>query len=114
MGEYTTARIWWCAPLLRPAAAEDARPVSTVWAADQLRQTRQHHAPRLRRGTVRRERLLRRLGQSAHVPVSLVVAPAGYGKTTLLVHWLQADQRPTAWLTLEPAYDEPEQLIAAL
>ena len=100
--------------MLRRAVAEDARLVSTVWPADQLLPTRQHHAPRLRRGTVRRERLLRRLDQAAHVPVTLVVAPAGYGKTTLLVHWLQADARPTAWLTLAPADDEPERLIAAL
>jgi LuxR family maltose regulon positive regulatory protein len=83
-------------------------------AAERLPLTRHHRPPRLRRGTVRRERLLRCLGQSAHVPVALVVAPAGYGKTTLLVHWLQGDPRPLTWLTLEPADDEPERLIASL
>jgi LuxR family transcriptional regulator, maltose regulon positive regulatory protein len=84
--------------------------VSTLWAAD----TRQYRAPRLRRGTVRRERLLRRLGQSSHVPVTLLVAPAGYGKTTLLVHWLQADPRRLVWLALDPVDDAPERLIASL
>ena len=88
--------------------------MSTVWPAEQLRPARQHRVPRLRRGTVRRERVLRRLAQSAHVPVTLIVAPAGYGKTTLLVHWLQADPRPTAWLTLEAADDDHERLIASL
>jgi LuxR family transcriptional regulator, maltose regulon positive regulatory protein len=82
--------------------------------AEQLPLTRNLRAPRLRRGTVRREPLLRRLAQSTHVPVALVVAPAGYGKTTLLVHWLQADPRPLVWLTLEPADDEPERLITSL
>ena len=88
--------------------------MTALWPAEQLRPTRRHRAPRLRRGTVRRERLLRRLSQSAHVPVTLVAAPAGYGKTTLLVHWLQADPRPLAWVTIEPAYDDPERLIAEL
>jgi LuxR family transcriptional regulator, maltose regulon positive regulatory protein len=88
--------------------------ISTLSPADQLRPTRRHRAPRLRRGTVRRERLLRRLAQATHVPVALVVAPVGYGKTTLLVHWLQTDSRPVAWLTLDPGDDEPEQLIASL
>jgi LuxR family transcriptional regulator, maltose regulon positive regulatory protein len=87
---------------------------STLWPAELLRPTRRHRAPRLRRGTVRRERLLRRLGQSAHVPVALVVAPAGYGKTTLLVHWLQGDARPLTWLTIDRADDDPERLIASL
>jgi LuxR family maltose regulon positive regulatory protein len=100
--------------LLRRAVLKDAphrmSDVSTLWPAD----TRQHRAPRLRRGTVRRERLLRRLAQSTHVPVTLVVAPAGYGKTTLLVHWLQADPRPLVWLTAEPAGDDHEWLIASL
>jgi LuxR family maltose regulon positive regulatory protein len=87
---------------------------STLWPADQLRPARRHRAPRLRRGTVRRDRLLRRLAQSTHVPTTLLVAPAGYGKTTLLVHWLQADPRALTWLTLEPADDDAERLIASL
>ena len=37
---------------------------------DELHVTRHHRPPRLRRATMRRERLLRRLGQSAHVPVT--------------------------------------------
>jgi LuxR family maltose regulon positive regulatory protein len=89
--------------------------LATLWpATEQLRPTRRQRPPRLRRGTVRRERLLRALGQSAHVPFTLVVAPAGYGKTTLLVHWLQADPRPTAWLTIDSDDDDPERLIASL
>jgi LuxR family maltose regulon positive regulatory protein len=88
--------------------------IATLWPADQLRSMRRQRVPRLRRGTVRRERLLRRLGQSTHVPVTLVVAPAGYGKTTLLVHWLQADPRPLVWLTIDRADDDPERLIASL
>ena len=47
---------------------------------------RRHRRSRIREGTLRRERLLRRLAQTSHVPLTLLVAPAGYGKTTLLEH----------------------------
>jgi LuxR family transcriptional regulator, maltose regulon positive regulatory protein len=70
--------------------------------------------PRLRRGTLRRERLVRRLAQTTHVPLVLVGAPAGYGKTTLLTHWLEDDPRRVAWLTLTTADDDAEQLIASI
>ena len=53
--------------------------------------------PRLRRGTVRRDRLVRMLVQSADVPLVLVRAPAGYGKTTLLCQWSERDERPFVW-----------------
>jgi LuxR family maltose regulon positive regulatory protein len=76
--------------------------------------SRRHRAPRLRRGTVRRERLLRRLGQTLHVPLALIVAPAGYGKTTLLAHWLQSDPRPTAWIAVEAADDAADRLITSI
>ena len=58
-------------------------------------------APRLRRGTVRRDRLVRLLLQSAEVPLVLVRAPAGYGKTTILCQWAQRDGRPFVWLRPE-------------
>ena len=78
------------------------------------RRASEGHLPRLREGTLRRQRLLRRLAQTTHVPLVLIVAPAGFGKTTLLAHWLQDDPRPVAWLTLEAADDRPERLIASL
>jgi LuxR family maltose regulon positive regulatory protein len=75
---------------------------------------RRRRRPRLREGTVRRERLLRRLAQTSHVPLTLVVAPAGYGKTTLLEHWLQQDPRPVAWLTVAEADADPDHLVASI
>jgi LuxR family maltose regulon positive regulatory protein len=70
--------------------------------------------PRLRNGTLHRERLVRRLAQAADIPLVLVVAPAGYGKTTLLVHWVERDPRALAWISLEPAHDDPGRLLAAV
>ena len=69
--------------------------------------------PRLRRGTVRRDRLVRLLIQSADVPLVLVRAPAGYGKTTLLCQWSERDGRPFVWADPELAADRSVQGHAA-
>jgi LuxR family transcriptional regulator, maltose regulon positive regulatory protein len=57
--------------------------------------------PRIRRGTVRRDRLVRTLVQSTGTPLVVVRAPAGYGKTTLLGQWAERDERPFAWIAPE-------------
>lgn len=56
--------------------------------------------PQVRTHLVHRGRLLRRLDDALHSPVTLVCAPAGYGKTTLLVDWARSCSVPVAWLTL--------------
>ena len=56
-------------------------------------------APRVRRGTVRRDRLVRTLAQSSATPFVVLRAPAGYGKTTLLSQWSERDDRPFAWMS---------------
>jgi LuxR family maltose regulon positive regulatory protein len=73
-----------------------------------------HRPPPLRAGTLHRERLVRRLAQAADIPIALVVAPAGYGKTTLLAHWVQRDPRALAWITLDDGHDDPGRLLAAV
>jgi LuxR family maltose regulon positive regulatory protein len=65
----------------------------------------------MRRGTVRRDRLVRLLVQSYEIPLVLVRAPAGYGKTTLICQWAQRDPRPFAWL--EAGSFPLEQAVAA-
>ena len=99
----------------RPARVEDADGQMSDGSLLLLdRPTERRHRPRVREGTVRRERLLRRLAQTTHVPLTLLVAPAGYGKTTLLEHWLQQDPRPVAWLTVDELDDDPDRLVAAI
>ena len=44
--------------------------------------------PRLRPAVVNRPRLTRLLDRGAEPPVTLVSAPAGFGKTTVVVGWL--------------------------
>ena len=56
--------------------------------------------PFVRDGTVSKADLIARLSAST-VPFVTVVAPAGYGKTTLLAKWADADQRPFAWVALD-------------
>ena len=63
------------------------------------------YIPKLRRGQVERPRLLERLSRGAESKLTLVSAPAGFGKTTLLAEWLEgapSDGISTAWLSLDP------------
>jgi LuxR family transcriptional regulator, maltose regulon positive regulatory protein len=61
--------------------------------------------PRLPNGYVDRGRLHRRLDKAAELPLTLVSAPAGTGKTTLLAGWASARSPATdiAWVTFEEA-----------
>jgi LuxR family transcriptional regulator, maltose regulon positive regulatory protein len=52
--------------------------------------------------------------EARDVPLALLAAPAGYGKTTTLLEWAQHDERPFAWIALDWAADDPEQLLAAV
>ena len=79
------------------------------------------HVPRWRRGLVARPRLSERLSRGAESALTLVSAPAGFGKTTLLAEWLAvaaADGRPVAWLSLDQRDNDPAlfwtYLVAAL
>src|SRR4051812_2424906 len=67
-----------------------------------------------RSGRVSRPRLVRRLVDAGDVPLALVVAPAGYGKTTILCEWVELDERPDVWLTLSPADDDRDHLLASI
>jgi LuxR family transcriptional regulator, maltose regulon positive regulatory protein len=67
------------------------------------------HAPTRRRQLVARPSLLRRLQAAPLAKVTLVCAPAGWGKSTLLSEW-RADarqQRPFAWVSLDQADNDP-------
>src|SRR5437764_5800913 len=75
-------------------------------------------APRLRKHLVSRSHLIQRLQQGVEEPITLISAPAGFGKTTLLTQWLTQSSMPTVWLSLEGEDNEPirflSYLIAAL
>ncbi len=75
------------------------------------------HPPRRRRTLVPRPRLGGLAERSRHRALTLVSAPAGFGKTTLVADWF-ADDHTTAWLSLDPRDDDPTRfwtyVIAAL
>ena len=60
-------------------------------------------SPRARRKSVRRGDLLDRLERERACPLILLRAPAGYGKTTLLMQWAEENERPCAWVTVDDA-----------
>jgi LuxR family maltose regulon positive regulatory protein len=62
-------------------------------------------APLTRRGTVAKLDVIGRL-REASVPCVTVIAPAGYGKTTLLAQWAEVDPRPFAWVSLDGRDDD--------
>ena len=59
------------------------------------------YKPRMMGAWVARSRLLRALDDGLSRKLILIDAPAGYGKTTLLVQWLDSQPLPSAWLSFE-------------
>jgi LuxR family transcriptional regulator, maltose regulon positive regulatory protein len=69
------------------------------------------HPPSVRPGIVSRTAQVDRLLASHPVPVVAVVAPPGYGKTTLLAQWAQR-RGHTAWVSVDERDNDPEILLA--
>lgn len=61
------------------------------------------HRPPVAKDHVHRLDLLDRLNRQMHRPLTLVSAPAGYGKTTLISCWLESLDIPSAWLSIDEA-----------
>ena len=59
---------------------------------------------------VPRPRLIERLNAGLHRKLTLISAPAGFGKTTLISEWVAAQGRLVAWLSL----DESDDLVRFL
>src|SRR5918997_601220 len=63
---------------------------------------------------VPRPRLTERLNEGLHRKLTLISAPAGFGKTTLLGEWLAGCGRPAAWLSLDEGDNDPTRFLAYL
>ena len=70
--------------------------------------------PRLHAATIRRTRLLRQLRSARNRPLISIVAPAGFGKTSLLVQWASRNADSVAWLTADDGDNDPVMLLAYL
>ncbi|WP_052310073.1 LuxR C-terminal-related transcriptional regulator [Paenibacillus senegalensis] len=76
------------------------------------------HIPRSRTALITRCRLANRLEEGLDHALTLVTAPAGYGKTTLLSEWTKTVELPVAWLSLDQGDNDSNRFwthaIAAL
>lgn len=87
------------APPSGPSVALTSRPVS-------------------RASTLARAAIVERLRGLTDARAVMLCAPAGYGKTTVLLQWSEADERAFAWVTVDDLDDDPavfiRHLLAAL
>src|ERR687897_3383343 len=67
-----------------------------------------------RPGSVLRPRLTEHLDEGLHRRLTLISAPAGFGKTTLLSEWLAGCGRPAAWLSLDEGDNDPTRFLSYL
>ena len=67
--------------------------------------------PVMRPGTVRRSSLIEALTRDDPRPIVSVVAPAGYGKTTLLSQWAERNGQSFAWVSVEEPDNDPKVLL---
>jgi LuxR family maltose regulon positive regulatory protein len=72
------------------------------------------YVPPVRPLVVPRARLLDQLNDGLHRKLTLVSAPAGFGKTTLVSEWVAASGHPVAWLSLDEADNDPSRFLTYL
>jgi len=70
--------------------------------------------PRRRKDVIRRQRLIDLLHEHIHLRVQAVCAPAGYGKTTLLVDFGNDLDIPVCWYSLDTSDQDPRLLLEGL
>jgi LuxR family maltose regulon positive regulatory protein len=74
------------------------------------------YVPPPRPQAVQRQRLTERLSQglAAGRKLTVIAAPAGFGKTTLVSEWIAGLGRPAAWLSLDEGDNDPARFLAYL
>ena len=68
-------------------------------------------APRRRNGLIERDDLVKRLLDSKNARTVVVCAPGGFGKTTTISLWSDADDRPFSWVQLDELDNDPSHLL---
>ena len=102
-------------------AVDQTRDTTTPLRQAEPLLTTKLYVPRPRPNRIPRSRLLQRLdlgvredGDGFARRLTLVSAPAGYGKTTLLAKWVAGIEHPIAWLSLDEGDDDPVRFLAYL
>ena len=94
----------WDTPQLetsRPETGQVSSPILTT----------KLYIPPTRPELVSRSRLIERLNEGLHRKLTLVSAPAGFGKTTLVSDWLRQLDVPTAWISLDESDQDPVRFL---
>jgi LuxR family maltose regulon positive regulatory protein len=72
------------------------------------------YIPPPRPKVVLRPRLIEQLNEAMHCKLTLISAPAGFGKTTLVSEWVASCGQPVAWLSLDERDNDPARFISYL
>ncbi len=72
------------------------------------------YIPPPRSKIVLRSRLIERLDEGLRCNLTLISAPAGFGKTTLVSEWVAGSKRPVAWLSLDEGDNDPTRFLTYL
>ncbi len=86
-----------------PPAKENA------WASQRL--ATKLYLPPARQTLVARPRLLEQLNEGLKGRLTLISAPAGFGKTSLVTSWRQQSEMPLAWVSLDEGDNEPARFL---
>lgn len=70
------------------------------------------HPPTHRPGIVRRSSVLDKLAAAHDARLIAIIAPPGYGKTTVMAQWMENMTGPASWLTIDQLDNDPAVLIA--
>ena len=90
-------------PALDPAAATTS-PQTDILAT-------KLYFPKLRPQFVHRNRLTEFITQGLNGKLTLIAAPAGFGKTTLVTEWISQNTYPVTWLSLDDADNDVNRFI---
>lgn len=72
------------------------------------------YLPPARPKSVPRPRLIERMNEGLHHKLTLISAPAGFGKSTLASEWVSVCGRPAGWLLLDEGENDPTRFLAYL
>ncbi|ESA35844.1 transcriptional regulator [Leptolyngbya sp. Heron Island J] len=72
------------------------------------------YIPPPRPNAVVRSYLIKRLNTGLHCKLTLISAPAGFGKTTLLSEWAAVCKQPVSWLSLDEEHNDPTRFLVYL
>ncbi len=96
-----------------PGEERSALPHTTSRSSEPLIKTKLFIPP-LRVDRVARSRLFELLNAGSQRSLTLVSAPAGFGKTTLLASWAAHTSLPIAWFSIDEGDNDPARFIAYL